>query len=100
LNPDNERREILPIRAFPGDFSSKKGPRDNRDLLILLVLKRYGECRMGVQTWRLKGIPKKDLRSRIANKRAKELWHFGPKEKGPKKNTEPVEIMIRRMRFS
>jgi DNA-directed RNA polymerase subunit K/omega len=55
---------------------------------------------MGVQTWRLKGIPKKDLRSRIANKRAKELWHFGPKEKETKKNTEPVEIIIQRMRFS
>jgi hypothetical protein len=55
---------------------------------------------MGVQTWRLKGIPKEDLRSRIARKRAKELWHFGPKESGTKKSVEPVEIMIRRMRYS
>jgi hypothetical protein len=55
---------------------------------------------MGMQTWRLKGIPKKDLKSRIANKRALKLWHFGPKEREAKKNTEPVEIIIRRMHFS
>jgi hypothetical protein len=55
---------------------------------------------MGLQTWRLKGIPKKDLKSRIAEKRAKERWHFGPKEKEAKKNTETVEIMLRRMRFN
>jgi hypothetical protein len=55
---------------------------------------------MGMQTWRLKGIPKEDLRSRIAKKRAKELWHFGPKDNRTKKNVEPVEIIIRRMRFS
>lgn len=55
---------------------------------------------MSVQTWRLKGIPKNNLKSRIANNRAKNMWHFGPKEKGTKKDTEPVEILLRRMRFS
>jgi len=55
---------------------------------------------MSVQTWRLKGIPKNNLKSRIANNRAKNIWHFGPKEKGTKKDTEPVEMLLRRMRFS
>ena len=55
---------------------------------------------MSVQTWRLKGIPKNNLKSRIANNRAKNMWHFGPKENGIKKDREPVEIILRRMRFS
>jgi hypothetical protein len=53
-----------------------------------------------VQTWRLKGIPKNNLKSRIAQNRAKNMWHFGPKEKKTHKDTEPVEMVLRRMRFS
>jgi hypothetical protein len=55
---------------------------------------------MSVQTYRLKGIPRKDLKSRIAHKRVKTLWHFGPKEIKSKRSSDPVELLIRRLRFS
>ena len=53
---------------------------------------------MGMQTWRLKGIPRKELKSRLANKRAGSYWHFGPKEVPSKKDTEPVDILVKRLR--
>jgi len=54
---------------------------------------------MGMQTWRLKGIPRKDLKSRLANKRARGSWHFGPKDLVAKKDSEPVDILVKRLRF-
>jgi hypothetical protein len=45
----------------------------------------------------LKGLPRDELRARIAVKRAKRLWHFGPKKITSKK--EPVETIVRKLRF-
>jgi hypothetical protein len=53
---------------------------------------------MGMHTWRLKGIPRKVLKSRIANKRAKSYWHFGPKDIPSKKDDEPVDDIVKRLR--
>jgi hypothetical protein len=54
---------------------------------------------MGMQTWRLKGIPRKELKSRLANKRVRSYWHFGPKEVHSKKDNEPVDILVKRLRL-
>jgi len=54
---------------------------------------------MSMLKWRLKGIPRKDLQSRLANKRAKGHWHFGPKEVIAKKDDEAVEVLVKRLRF-
>ena len=54
---------------------------------------------MGMQKWRLKGIPRKDLKSRLANKRTSGSWHFGPKEVIAKKGDEPVDVLVKRLRF-
>lgn len=54
---------------------------------------------MGMQTWRLKGIPRKDLKSRLANKRARGYWHFGPKDVITKKDDVPVEVLVKRLRI-
>jgi hypothetical protein len=53
---------------------------------------------MGMHTWRLKGIPRKVLKSRIANKRAKSYWHFGPKDIPSKVDDEPVDVIVKRLR--
>ena len=55
---------------------------------------------MGMQTWRLKGIPRKTLKSRLANKRARGYWHFGPKEGFAKKDDEPVDNLVKRLRVT
>jgi hypothetical protein len=54
---------------------------------------------MGMQRSRLKGTSKNELRARLAVKRAKNLWHFGPKQVDPKGRSEPVEIVVRRLLF-
>lgn len=54
---------------------------------------------MGKQNRRLKGIPRSELRARLAVKRAKNLWHFGQKRTNPNGRSEPVETMVRRLRF-
>jgi hypothetical protein len=63
-------------------------------------MKSMEKVSMSVQTYRLKGIPRKDLKSRIAHKRVKTLWHFGPKETNPQRSSDPVELLVRRLRFS
>ncbi len=54
---------------------------------------------MGMLRSRFKGTSKNELRARLAVKRAKNLWHFGPKKVDPKGRSEPVEIMVRRLLF-
>ena len=54
---------------------------------------------MGTQKTRLRGIPKDDLKARLAVKRAKTLWHFGPKRVDPKGRTEPVDSIVQRLRY-
>jgi hypothetical protein len=54
---------------------------------------------MGMQKTRLKGIPRSELKARLAFKRAKNLWHFGPKRTDSNGRSEPVETMVRRLRF-
>ena len=54
---------------------------------------------MGMQKTRLKGIPRNELKARLAVKRAKNLWHFGPKLPGSNGKPEPVETLVRRLRF-
>jgi hypothetical protein len=48
---------------------------------------------------RLKGISKDEFRARILAKRAKELWHFGPKPKESSNGIEALEKMVRRLRL-
>lgn len=54
---------------------------------------------MGMQRSRLKGASKNELRARLAVKRAKNQWHFGPKQVDSKGGAEPVEIVVRRLLF-
>lgn len=54
---------------------------------------------MGMQKRRLRGIPRSELRARLAVKRAKALWHFGPKKVDSSGRSEPVETMVQRLRF-
>ena len=54
---------------------------------------------MGMQKTRLKGIPKSELKARLAIKRAKNLWHFGPKRVDPNGRAEPVDSMVQRLRY-
>jgi len=54
---------------------------------------------MGTQKPRFKGIPKNELRTRIAIKRAKTLWHFGPKRANSPDAIESIEVMVRKLRF-
>ncbi len=54
---------------------------------------------MGMQKRRLRSIPRSELRARLAVKRAKALWHFGPKKVDSSGRSEPVETMVQRLRF-
>lgn len=54
---------------------------------------------MGTQKTRLRGIPKNELKARLAVKRAKNQWHFGPKRINPNGRAEPVDTMVRRLRY-
>jgi hypothetical protein len=52
-----------------------------------------------MQKSKLRGIPRNELRARIAIKRAKKLWHFGPKNGDYTSKTEPVDTIVRKLRF-
>ncbi|MCH7589008.1 MAG: hypothetical protein IIC78_13395 [Chloroflexi bacterium] len=54
---------------------------------------------MATQKSRLKGISRKELRTRIAIKRAKKLWHFGLKRAKSSDAIEPIDVMVRKLRF-
>ena len=64
-----------------------------------IVLSRYGGTAMATQKSRLKGISRKELRTRIAIKRAKKLWHFGLKRAKSSDAIEPIDVMVRKLRF-
>jgi hypothetical protein len=55
---------------------------------------------MGFQTKRLKGIPKNNLKSRIAYHRVKDLWPIHHNKVKTKEKAESIDVLIERLRFS
>lgn len=54
---------------------------------------------MSTRRSKFKGNSRNELRARILVKQAKRLWHFGPKRVDPENRIEPVELMVRRLRY-
>jgi hypothetical protein len=86
-------------RPFLRYSRANKSPNWPKRLKIFGVISVYGGNGMGTQKTRLKGIPKNELKARLAVKRAKNLWHFGPKRMDPHGRVEPVDSMVQRLRF-
>ena len=99
MNPHLAVKEILSAWASPGDLSSRKVPGETETIRFYWCYTSDGEVDMGMQTRRLKGIPRKALKSRLASKRARGYWHFGPKEEFAKKDEEPVDRLVKRLRI-
>lgn len=47
----------------------------------------------------IRGIPRFELKARLEAKKARRRWYFGPKSKTKVTADEPVDHMLRRIRF-
>lgn len=54
---------------------------------------------MNPETPPIRGIPRYELKARLEAKKARSLWHFGPKANTKKVANESVEHMLRRIRL-
>jgi hypothetical protein len=99
LNPNLAVKEILSAWASPRDLSLGNVPGETETIRFYWCYTSDGEVDMGMQTWRLKGIPRKALKSRLANKRARGYWHFGPKNVLTKQADEPVDVLVKKLRI-
>jgi len=77
----------------------KLSPGGPRPFDFIGVIRVMENVVMGMQMWRLKGIPRRNLKSRLANKRVKNTWHFGPKGSAVKNDDENVDVLLKRLRF-
>jgi len=55
---------------------------------------------MGMQKKRLKGIPKNNLKSRIAYNQVKDLWPMHHNTVKTKEKAESIDVLIERLRVS